>query len=270
MSVFDFDDYKIYVREWIKSQPKQGYGQLNRIAKHLNIHSVVVSQIFSGDRDLTLEQACSLGNYLGLSNMEKDYLLLLVQLSRSSSLELSAVLQRQLNKLKKEATNLHKRIKHEKFSDVAKSTFYSKWYYSAVRLSTDITNQNSIDSIAQKLGLDKSIVAEVLDFLIQNKLVIKEKNQLNVGPQVTHLPANSPLISKHHSNWRLKALQAMDQICEDDLFYTGPMALSKEDAKKIQSKLISLIKENTEIVKQSDSEALFCLGIDWFRFDRNS
>lgn len=268
MTVFEYEDYKQSVNDWIKEQERGGHGQLRQLADHLGINSVVMSQVFRGDRDLTLEQALGVTSFMALGEMERDFFLLLVQKSRAGSVELKSVLEKQLTALKAAASSLKNRIKHQKLTDEDRATFYSQWYYSAVRLSTSVPELNSTGAIAEHLQLNRGLVSQVLRFLIESKLVIEKNGKLEMGPQVTHVAHDSPFVNRHHSNWRLKALQAMEFVNESNLFYTGPMALSEAAARSIQKSLLDLIQRSTKTAATSDSEVLRCLNIDWFEMSR--
>ncbi|MCB0408521.1 MAG: TIGR02147 family protein [Bdellovibrionales bacterium] len=266
MKIYDYEDYKLYVNDWVMTQPKSGYGQFKKIADFIGINSVVISQIFKGDRQLSLEQACEVSRYIGLDDLEKDFFLLLVQIGRSGSHDLTKTLSRQLKEKKKTALNLKSRIKHSQFSNEDKAEFYSQWFYSAIRLSTDIDAINSIDDISSLLGLQRETVANILTFLKNAGLVVEKNNVLNVGPQVTHVGHDSPFVYKHHSNWRLKSLQCMENVSsEKELFYTGPMALSEEAADDIRSQAVQFIERATKTASKSNSATVACLNLDWFR-----
>lgn len=266
MKVFEHENYKQFVNEWVSTQPKNGYGQFKKIADFVGINSVVISQIFKGDRDLSLEQACDVAKYIGLDDLEKDFFLLLVQKGRAGSHDLTQVLNRQVKELRKKATSLKSRIKHKKFAEEDKAIFYSQWYYSASRIASDISSINSTEDISEILSLDRQTVANVLSFLLKTGLVVEKGGKLAIGPQVTHVGHDSPFVYRHHSNWRLKGMQAMDNIFpEEDLFYTGPMALSVKAAERIRNLAIELIENATKTASASESETLACLNIDWFR-----
>mgnify|MGYP001432859607 CR=1 FL=1 len=264
MSVFDYSDYKEFVNSWISEQPKGGHGQLRHLAKSLDVNSVVMSQVFRGNRELSLEHALSVAQFMGLSNIERDFFLLLVQKSRAGSFELKRVLEEQIESHRAKSQNLKNRVKHEAFSENDKATFYSQWYYSAIRLGVSIEGLGSIGAIANYLNLNRALVAKVVEFLLENRLIVEEKKRLTMGPSITHVGHDSPFVNRHHSNWRLKGLQAMESLSDSDLFYTGPMALSNSAAKEIRKLLIELVEKSTKKASTSDSETLRCLNIDWF------
>lgn len=60
----------------------------------------------------------------------------------------------------------------------------------------------------------------------------------------------------------------MEKITDEDLYYTGPMALSNEAATEIRKKLVDLVEKATRIAAPSDSEILRCLNIDWFKISQ--
>ena len=187
MNTFDYHDYKPFVNDWIKAQPKGGHGQLRQLALSLGINSVVMSQVFRGDRELTPEQALGVTKFTGLSELERDYFLLLVQKGRAGNHELKSVLEKQLEGMRITAQALKNRVKHQKFTDEDRATFYSQWYYSAVRLGISIPKLNSVSAIADYIQVDRALVAKVMEFLLKHKLVLEEKGKLNMGPQVTHI-----------------------------------------------------------------------------------
>ena len=264
MSIFDYHDYKKYVNDWIKSQPSGGHGQLRMMSIELNVNSVIMSQVFRGSRNLSAEQAVGIAKFIGLNSSDRDYFILLVQKERSGTVELKEIFEKQLADFRSASQILKTRIKHQKFSDENKATFYSHWYYSAIRLGISIPEHNTLASIGEYLGLERSLVNQVIEFLIKNQLIIENGNKFEIGPQVTHVGHDSPFVNRHHSNWRIKALQAMDKTKKDDLFYTGPMALSKSASNKIKKLVIELIEKSTKEAAESESEVLRCLTIDWF------
>ena len=267
LNLFTFDSYKDYVNGWISNQPKSGHGLLGRLAKHLLVHPVVMSQVFRGSRDLTLEQAASVTAFVGLSDIERDYFLLLVNRDRAGTRELQAILDRQIKVLRKDSKELKTRIQHKALADDQKAIFYSHWYYSAIRLSLSIPGIQSASAIAEHLSLSPELVVRVLRFLLDCGLVTKHEGQLQMGPSVTHVGHDSPFVARHHTNWRLQGLRALDRnssTSENSLFYSGPMALSEFAALNIRNDVVSLIERATKVAAHSDSEVLRCLNLDWF------
>lgn len=268
MEIFNYTDYKQFVRERLKAMPKKGHGQFRKMALHLGLNSVVISQIFKGDRELTAEQAFELSEFFGLSVMERDFFILMVQLSRAGTYKLQEHYKTQMDEIKKKSQKLESRMeKYDELSEGGKAEFYSSWLYSGVRMASFLNEGQSIDDIANRLGLTNSKVIEVMEFLVRHGLCLKKEGLYSAGPARTHLEQKSPLAANHHRNWRIKSFENNQELKPDELFYTSPMVLGEEDFKRVRKILVQSIEKVTKLLGPSPCEKLACLNIDWYNFD---
>lgn len=265
MAVFEYSDYKRFILSTLQKMPKEGYGQFKKMAEHLEVNSVIISQVFNGPRDLNSEQAVDLAAYFGLNAAETEYFVLLVQKARAGTVRLARHLQKRLDELKEQSKNLKTRLPQDQtLSEEAKAMFYSNWYFSGIRLLTSVPGYNDVDSIAEYFQLPRAIVKHAIDFLLQHGLCVEEKGKIKMGPKLTHLEAASPLVTRHHSNWRLRAMNKSGLLAKDEIMYSGPMSLSQEDMEWVRARIVDLLEEVVQRVKKSDSERVACLNIDWF------
>ncbi len=266
-SVFDFSDYKDFFNSWVENQPKAGHGEYRRLSLALNVSTTMISQVFKGDKHLSLELAADLCDYLQFTDEEADYFILLVEYQRAGSLKLQKRLMKQINVRQEKARKLENRVKSVKeMSEEVKTTFYSSWVFSGIRLLTDIEGMDNANAIAERLFLPRNHVQKILDFLISQQLVLTEKNKLKMGPTRTHIGSSSLLANKHHQNWRLQAFAKMSQPDEKNFFYTGPMTLSQNVANKIRQEFPSFIEKINAQIMPSKSEVVRCLNLDWFEY----
>lgn len=266
MSIFDFSNYRDFLKSYIAKLPRRGHGELSKIAQHLGVHSTLVSLIFSGERELSPEQAFDLAQYLQLTDLETDYFGLLVQASRGGNHRYKAFINKKIEEKKAEALKLSNRFTHDKsLSEEQRSVFYSSWIYSAIRLytSTDESGR-TIEEIVERFDLARTKVVPILQFLVSAGLVVQEKDRYLMGVQRTFLEQGSPHLLKHHSNWRIKALQRSDQVSEKEMMFTSPISVSREDFDKIRESLANLLKEVSQRVKDSPAEDIACLNVDLF------
>ncbi|MEQ1877045.1 MAG: TIGR02147 family protein [Bdellovibrionia bacterium] len=265
MNIFEFQDYKEYFNAWVKGLPGGGRGEYRRVSQKLNVSTTMVSQIFNGDKHLTLDLANELAEYLSLNDLETDYFFLLIDYSRAGTFKLRQKLKGRIEKAQKQAQKLEVRLqKDAELSDATKAIFYSSWIYSGIRMLTALPNVNDIDELSERLNLPRPQIQKVLEFLIREKLVIQKDGALEVGPRRTFIGADSPLVAKHHQNWRLHGFQKMVLTDSENLFYSAPMSLSREVAEKIRAELPAFIEKINNLVLPSDSEVVRCLNIDWF------
>ncbi len=267
MNIFEVSNYKEIVLKILKARPNGGYGEFKCLAEHLRLGSVVISQIFKGARDLNEDQALQVCEYLNFTALETDYFLLLVQLERAGTHKLKTRIKQKIKEIVAKSQDLKSRLTQDVVLDLnASSTFYSNWFYCGLNLATSIKGYNDIESLAERFSLPRNLVKEVVDFLIKYGLCIEKSGKLDMGPSVTHLEAGSPLVSRHHTNWRLKGIEQMSSIDEGEIFYTGPCALSRDAVAEIRKKIVLLIEDFTKVASQSESQVLGCLNIDWFQY----
>lgn len=266
-TVFTFSDYKKYFNSWVDLQPKNGYGEYRRVAQSLGLSTTMVSQVFKGEKHLSMEMAADLCDYLGLNEDETDYLLLLVEFQKAGSFKLRAKLERQIKRSQEKSAKLESKIKKDiELSETDKGLYYSSWLYQATRLLSDIEDYNDAEEISQRLNVPKNQIIKVIQFLIETNLCRREKGKLKMGPAITHLNAGSPIVTRHHLNWRVRAYQQMTLPEEKNFFATIPMVLSQTLAEKFRQELPQFVQNILTDVAPSPSETVRCLNIDFFEF----
>lgn len=265
--IFDFLDYKEFFKAWVKGLESKGHGEYRRLATALDVSSTLISQIFKGQKNLSLEMACEFAEYLALNEAETEYLLLMVEHAKAGSYKLQTKLIRQLKRTQDDARKLERRMQNDaSLNDAQQSVFYSNYLYSAVRLLTDLPEMAEEKRIAQHLGVPLNVVKRILEFLLENNLCAVQDGRFKLGPTRSHIGSSSPLVAKHHQNWRLLGLQKMLAQQENHIFFTGPMTLSKSLADEFSRELPEIIAGLMKRVAPSPSETTRCLNIDWFEF----
>ena len=134
---------------------------------------------------------------------------------------------------------------------------------------------NTPKEIADRLKISTSKAREIIEFLIKAAIIIKEGNKYELGSRDIHLSSDSPMISKHHTNWRMKAISSLDAVTEDDsdeagegfqdMHYSGIISVTKEDANKIKDILIKSIQSSRKIIGESDTDEIYCYTLDMFK-----
>lgn len=267
MSIFSYLSYKAFVHAWVEVQPNRGRGVYRRMSEYLNVSTTMISQVFNGDKNVSLEMAAELSPFFGFNAKEERYFFLLVELERAGSKRLKDKLHAQVEELRAEAQKVIERVARDKeLSAEDKATYYSSWLYTGIRNLVATPLAASTEQIAGRLQVPHNQVRSVLQFLIDRGLIRLKSGQYEVLAKATHLGADHPLVIKHHQNWRLRSMQKMDGRADQDLFYTGPMSLSAPDAERLRQLILDFIQSTNKIVVDSPSEAVRCLNIDWFEY----
>ena len=267
MDIFEFQDYRDFIKKWIEIHPAGSRGQLLRFAQSLGINPATVTLVLKGVKDFTLEQAMDACDYFALSGLETEFFMTLVLRSRAGKPNLKKSFENKIAVLREKALNLKDRLPAaQDFDESAKATFYSQWFYSGVRLASALPNCHSAEQLADRLELPHSLVQQVLKFLIETGLCVRNEAGVTFGPRDTHIGADDPMVLRHHTNWRQKAIEQMPVKKGNELYYTHPMALAQEDISKVRQLLVQAIDQIVEVVGPSESEEVMCLNIDWFTY----
>lgn len=266
MSIFNYLDYRSYLKDTLKAKPKQGYGELSKWAQSCQIHPTLMSLILKSERDLSTEQAFLLGKHLGLTQLELDFFVTLIQHARAGTHDFREHIAKKLAALKEEAIQVKKRFQNaSELTDEAKMIFYSSYIYSAIRLCCDTKKEGlTAEELAEKLNLQRPEVMSKLEFLLQTGLVKENKGYFQMGPSRTIVSRDSVHVVKHHQNWRTQALLKAERLSHEELMFTCPMALSNEDFLKFKQELTDLIQKFSVMLKDSKSENVGCFNVDWF------
>lgn len=268
MSIFNYNDYKAFFRETIKSKGRSGRGEFRKMSEYLNVHATLISQVLSGDKDFTSEQVVRLAKYFGLAKVETRYLLLLVEIERAGSKDVRDHLVEMKNEILKNSQQLSQRMDQTKeLSDEQKAIFYSSWVYSAIHLVTSLEKDVDFAFVCKRLNLSPERVTDCLNFLKGAGIIISENDKLKNGVTRTHVGKNSPFIMKHHANWRVKALEKSENLTDEELMYSVSVSLSQEDFKKLREEIVTFIQRFLKTVHASPAEELAHLNIDFFQIN---
>lgn len=265
--IFEFTSYRKYLEDWIGAQESLRYGLKGQIAKALRISSSLVSQILKGEKNFTPEQASDLADFIGLIEIEADYLSLLVEFERAGSPRYREKLKRKIESLQKKSKQIGNRVpRHQEMTDEQKAIYYSSWLYTGIRNLTALSEFDQLGAIAKHFQLEPAVVNRVLQFLLAHGLCKEQNGKITYGPASIHIDKDSPYVNKHHQNWRFQSIHHMEKRREDDLFFTSPMSLSREAYEEVQKVLLATIQNVMKVSGPSPSEMVACMNIDFFEY----
>lgn len=263
-NVFDFQSYRAYLDFRL---PTKGVsrGQRSQLAKAVRCQTAFVSQVIRGTANFSFEQAVLINRFLNHSEAEGDFFLLLVHLEKAGSKELEEYYLKQIRKIQEQRRLIAERIQVKTtLRPEDQMRYYSAWYYAAIHILVAVPGFQTARAISEHLKLAQSLVSDILEFLHSIGLVTQEGDEYRFGSQSIHLPQDSPMISKHHSNWRVRSMSAVDNRRSKDLFFSGPISLARKDAEILREKLLSFLEENRHFIADSKQDSLYCLNFDFF------
>lgn len=269
-TVFEFQDYKAYLASWIASHPSGGRGIKSKMAEQARCHLAHVSQVLSGPSHFTMEQADALIPLLEHTEEEANYFLLLVEHARAGTSSLSKRIEKKMKKALEQRQDLKSRFTEMKSLTIEdQAIYYSHWAYIAVHLSVLIPKLRTVSAIAKYFDLEPQKTAQILGFLASVGLVKSEGGAYGPGEVRMHLSQDSPMISKHHANWRMRAIQSLERETKQELHYSGVISVSHEDLIRIREVMARALEDVGKIVKDSKDETVYCYNLDLFGLGRD-
>lgn len=270
ISIYEFSDYKKFILHWIEQTPNQGRGQRIKLAEAIGCQTPFITHVLSGSYHLSIEQAEACSRWLGLTSEDAEYFMLLVLKQRSSTKSSADFFQKQLNQKKSEHNILQKRIQVEQgLAPEIQNQYYSHWDYAAVHMALLNPQNRTAETLENLLGLHRSRINMILQFLLQAQ-IIEVENKKGSSPQfivknpMVHLEKHSPVLSQHHTNFRLKAIDQIRESSADQVHYSGVISLSRKDFEWVSSQLAQFLEDIGKKLKNSADEELAILNFDWF------
>jgi uncharacterized protein (TIGR02147 family) len=263
MNVFNYDDYKSYLRAAIKESPERGY--LTKLAAAAGCQKSYFTQVLHHHVHFTPEHATSLCRFWNFDDNEEDYFIELVNYARAGTQLLRHRIQKRLTQIKDEKLTLAKRFKASDITDEeSRAFYYSSWLISAIHMAITIPDLQTVKSLSRHFRSEENEISKILEQLYKFGLAAKKGSAWVTTNKMIHLPRNSVFTSMNHLNWRNQALIDSQQHKKDSIHYTSITSLSKSDFYEIQQLVLKFIDQKRKIITPSKEEVLGCFTCDWF------
>lgn len=264
-TIYDFETYRDFLRYKLEVESEK-WGAKKRLAEHIGCSATFLSQVLNQQSDFSVEQIFRLSDFYQLSKDDRQFLILIHQKDRSATQEVKAYFLEEMKSVLEKRLNLSKRLDRKStLNEKDRAIYYSSWLYMAVHFAVGFNGCESriaIKELFKNIPFEK--LEKILNFLISISLIKEEKNKLSTGTEFMWLENNSPWITKHHTSWRIKALEDLDKESPFDVHFSSLCTISKSDVLKIKNIFMDVIKKNSEIIKHSKEERMYVINIDFF------
>jgi len=111
-SLFEYDDYKAYLKHFLAGNKDQGYGSRTKLAKQLNCNVAYVSQVLNKYANFSLEQGERINRFFGHGKQESQFFLLLIQKAKAGTRDLVERIDEQISEIRERRLilNLHSAV----------------------------------------------------------------------------------------------------------------------------------------------------------------
>ncbi len=268
-SIIEYLGYKEYIRSRINEPSSRGL--LSRLAAAAQCQRSYLSKVLQPDSNVQLmpDHLHGICEYLNLSDMDSEYLKLLLEKERANQHKYKKFIEGKLSVLREQYLNLKQQIGKGQLgsgdSGAQSQIYYSFWLYPALHIATSIAELQTVTSLSRRFSTSENTIIEHLKVLLSLNLVKQEKNKWIWVSGDIHLSRDSHLILMHHMNWRNQALQDVSSKKSDSLHYSLVQSLSQNDFENLRVLISTWIKSFQTIADPSKPEELICFNLDFFR-----
>lgn len=267
-SFFDLDHHAAILRWALAREPR--HGAKAKLAAAIRCQASYLSLVLQKKANLSLEQAEEACRYLGFGTDETEYMLLLVQLDRAGTKSLKARFREKIEALRARRLLVVERLgRAEELSPEKQATYYSSWIFAAVHIALTIPDLRTSSAISSYLGVPLLQVVKALDFLESAGLATQQGGQFFSTKNLVRLSKESNNIVKHHTNWRLRAIDSLESEKAHELHYSAVFSASREDVIQLKDQMLEHLKVYLKGVQASKEEDLFILCLDLFDLKRD-
>lgn len=266
ISVFDYVDYRTYLKDYFFSNKKNKAQSLEAICRRASeLTKSHLSLIIHGKRNLTATKRLKLLDALGLTGVDRDYLDRLIQANQAKSLEEKAI---HLNSLS------HMRPLSQTALPFKAYSLLEKWHGLAIRELARLPAFDSNPKIISRLLRNRLSLMEAsrsVDILTHLGL-LRRTNGSELKPTdetlVTHDEISSPAIRRYHLSCMELARRSLDEdAVEEREFASVNVVVSAQTHQLIKKKIKAFRDEIATLAANhiDEKDHLYQLNLQFFR-----
>jgi uncharacterized protein (TIGR02147 family) len=266
LEIFRYKDYQKFLKDLVAAHPKRGWGLLKRWSEATRISTSHLSLVIAKRKDLNVDQALAIARVTLMNSEETDYFLLLIQWSRAERRDLKEYFKEKLSILQKAHLKFTKSNPSDKvLTEEDRTLYYSTWLYSAVRMFTLVESKITVTDVAQRFKISTKKADEIVNRLLRLGLIeLTPQGQIFPAVSVLSLDRDSPNLLRHQLNWRLKGIDHLDHLENEELAISFPMAISQKLFTRFSAEILKLIKQLSNDLKDDPADDIACLNVDFF------
>lgn len=257
-------DYRKIMRDQLTGPEKRG--QLTKAALALHCQKSLLSRVMKSEIHITLDQAFGLCEFWHFDSEQREYFMTTVEYARSGEKKYREHLLMKIKTIQKKQEDVGKRINRSGLDLYpTESQYFSNWLWSAIHIMVSIPRFQDLNALSEALGVPKSLVQEILEKMVERKMVERKGSKWIYFGGEFHISKNSPFIHSHHQNWRWRAVADSQLVRDDSVHFTAVQSLSLADYEKVRRLLLDCIEDISKIARSSPPEECLAINIDQFR-----
>ena len=268
MSIYQTKDYRAAIRGLIESRKRRGDSiTFARICEKAGIQTTYFSNVLKERAHFSSDQVFAIGNYLKLDKGQVNYLLLLLEWSKSGHPVRKKSLEDQIAKIQKEYLRPEEHINANILKNRTEhlADYYLDPYMQVIHIMLDLDDPPDFNKLAKNLGISLAKVNEIVSKLEMIGYVREENSRFVVKKKNFFLSKDSNLHGPHLSLLRLRSVEHMLKLNnESKQAISVTFSADEETFQKIQSEFMKFFSKCEKLVKKAPSVHPYQLNFDLF------
>lgn len=270
VNIFEYTDYKGYLRAIIKNNDLRGY--TSRLAEAAGCQKSYFSNVLNTKANLLPDHIFGISDFLKLTEEEREYLILILDYQRANTPAYKKYVHKKIQTRQIAWQDLNNRLQKKSLmtahDDSHHQNYYSNYLYAALHIAVSIPSLQDTKSLSKFLALPENILQNYLHELEKMALVEKKGSKWLWKSGDLHLAKDSPWIHSHHCNWRLQSIADLSLHRPESLHFSGVQSLSRKDLEHIRFQMTRWIQYFRDTSNPSEPEELVCFNLDLFNLSK--
>ncbi len=267
MDIFDSSDCATFMSYALKGErDRVKRGELSKLAEHMACHVSYLSQVLKGERHCSLEQGLRFCQWKNLSEIQTQFFMAQLSYERAGTQSLKLYYKNAKDEIKRKATRIKEQVETKMLD--GDSIFFSSLRLQLIHAMTQLEKVNTLQEFSNFSGWDEGQISESLQTLKSLGLVKEAKpGSWQATHNFLHIDRSQTGYSQFHQNWRNYSLTQFllnsSRETGSDFNMSSLVITDPEVASFISRALTTLIKDISPAVRDSQSQQVYYLGIDF-------
>jgi uncharacterized protein (TIGR02147 family) len=266
---YSFRSYRDYLRDALKEKKVvNSKHSAAWLADQIGVQRSYLSRVLKGDASLNADQLYTAGKVLHLNSDERAYLLLLLEIDRTTVEDRRKELEASRDRLqaKKIAAGPYLKRTPVVPLEIASAEYYSLPLCSIVHMHLTIPKFLARPTLLREhLSLSPEALTTVLNVLERCGIIEIEGNGYRLLLPTLHT-TGSRLSRLYATQFRLKAIEYQQKLDNDrDYFFTSSFSASESTRDEIKQRFLEFLSWVGKKVDRAEAKEVFHLNFDLFK-----
>ncbi|AGH95409.1 TIGR02147 family protein [Pseudobdellovibrio exovorus] len=261
-SIYNYTDFKAFLIDEMQERSLRNKRySLRAFARDLNFSNSRLSYILNKSAGISLDTARKMAKSLGLSDMEREYFVNIVQANygRSKKLRVAA------------AERVNSQIKRRNFK-LFKTNFsglLSEWYYMPLMELVILKKAKSLKSLSAILGVKEVVVKKALRQLVDNGYLLQKNDdtyeKVNEFLKIDSFTPSEQIRNFHKQIIKRSASEIERQQIANRKYMSAVFGFKKDQLQEARQEIERMQMEFMQKFAVSDSaDSVYCVSMQFF------